>query len=281
MKRRSQNTIISYMSDVKAYLKWLEDNGKDRPLEKGIKDYLSHLSLERKLSASTINRNVASLNSYFDYLVYSEKIQNNPMPRIKTQVGQFKGEVKKDVEFVKPEELRKLMDGIHGVNAERNTAILASMALGGLRVSEVSNLNLGDIKEHNGRLFLDFVGKGSKRRAVPMSDAFSKIMKKYLDVRPKVDHDALFISSKGKKRLGVRAIQAMVESLGESIGMDLHCHALRHTALTYLYDATKNLPVVQEIAGHSNVNTTRIYVHLLDGATADAAESSVLNNVFA
>lgn len=279
IKRRSENTINNYLSDVNNYIKWLVSRNSKEPLEKGLKHYISYLSLDRKLSASTINRNMASLSNYFDYLVYEEKISTNPMDKIRLQIGTFKDEKDNSVDYLKADELKTLFNSIDGTYEKRNRAIVAAMALGGLRVSEVSNLNTTDIKERDGQNFFDIVGKGNKRRIIPISNSLELILKDYMEVRPNTSSRALFISNKGGNRLGVGGIQDMINVISKKTGISLHPHTLRHTALTYLYDATKDLTVVQEIAGHSNINTTRIYVHVLDEKPQKAMELSVLNGI--
>jgi integrase/recombinase XerC len=152
--------------------------------------------------------------------------------------------------------------------AVRNRAILELMYGAGLRVSELSGLDLHDV-DLDGRL-VRVLGKGGKERIVPFGPPAGDALSAWLETRPhRPDADApdpiggaLFRNHRGG-RLGTRGIFNIVEAAGEGQGIGaLHPHALRHTCATHLLSAGADLRVIQEQLGHERLATTERYTHV-------------------
>jgi integrase/recombinase XerC len=149
--------------------------------------------------------------------------------------------------------------------AVRDLAIVELFYSSGLRLSELTGLNLLDLD-----LLSDQVkvrGKGGKERLVPLGRRASRALLSYLDTRESVarrpgsDRAAVFLNPRGR-RLGQRSVQRLVHRALDSVGGDgLRTHSLRHTFATHLLDAGADLRAVQELLGHASLSTTQIYTH--------------------
>jgi integrase/recombinase XerD len=144
-----------------------------------------------------------------------------------------------------------------------------AMVLGGLRRCEVLGLRLGDLQVAARRVFIAD-GKGGHQRLIPMSGRFFTSVASYLDgERPAdADTDRLFVVLKGPRRgqpLSAAGLDQILDSARERAGLaQATCHQLRHTCLTRLREAGMALEAVQAQAGHSSIESTRIYLHLAD-----------------
>ncbi|PAA24679.1 tyrosine recombinase XerC [Pseudomonas fragi] len=146
--------------------------------------------------------------------------------------------------------------------AQRDQAILELFYSSGLRLSELTGLNLEQLDLADG--LVEVLGKGSKTRVLPVGKKAREALQAWLAVRllanPK--DDAVFVSQRGT-RLGARAIQMRVKAAGErELGQNLHPHMLRHSFASHLLESSQDLRAVQELLGHADIKTTQIYTHL-------------------
>ena len=146
--------------------------------------------------------------------------------------------------------------------AQRDQAILELFYSSGLRLSELTGLNLEQLDLADG--LVEVLGKGSKTRVLPVGKKAREALQAWLAVRllanPK--DDAVFVSQRGT-RLGPRAIQMRVKTAGErELGQNLHPHMLRHSFASHLLESSQDLRAVQELLGHADIKTTQIYTHL-------------------
>jgi len=146
--------------------------------------------------------------------------------------------------------------------ALRNAAIIAIGVYCGLRVSEISCLDLGDVDLQSLTVRVR-QGKGQKDRDVPLNPWAGQFVSAWVRARPDVVTPALFVSRHGD-RLSVRQIRDVVGSLARSAGISkqISPHKLRHTFATLLLDRGADLRVVQELLGHASISTTEVYTHL-------------------
>ena len=167
--------------------------------------------------------------------------------------------------YLEESECERLLTACEGPFAERDYCILMVFMSCGLRVSELVSLNTTDIYEDHLRV----TGKGSKERVVYFADGCREAIDDYLMVRnaeklPPQDKNALFIS-RDNRRISVRAVQNMVDKKLLLAGLDASRyspHKLRHTAATLMLKNGVDTRALQEVLGHSNLNTTQIYTHL-------------------
>jgi site-specific recombinase XerD len=175
--------------------------------------------------------------------------------------------------FIPPARPKKNPAGGRPVDARvrlRDLCIVRLMLNAGLRSFEVLKLKLRDLEPTTGRLTVR-QGKGKKDRVVWLGDADVTLVNEYLKIWPVTPAQALFLTLKGTPLHG-RYVRAMLRKLSQAAGIDknVHPHILRHTFATDLLRASKNLFLVQRALGHSNVQTTCIYLHLVDDELEDA-----------
>ena len=222
------------------------------------------------LSAASRCRRTSSVKSFFKYLTVKRHLldfdvcQELDMPKRQASLPRY-------LEESECEALLKACDGPFGI---RDYCILMILLSCGLRVSELVSLNTTDIYEDHLRV----IGKGNKERVVFFADGCREAIDDYLAVRnnekvPEKDKDALFISQKNC-RFGVRGVQQMVEKKLKLAGLDAtrySPHKLRHTAATLMLKNGVDTRALQEVLGHSNLNTTQIYTHLDNASLHEAA----------
>ena len=224
----------------------------------------------QSLSAASRCRRTSSVKSFFNYLTNKRHlIERNvtlelDMPKRQASLPRY-------LEESDCEKLLNVCDGPYG---ERDYCILMLFMSCGLRVSELVSLNLTDIYEDHLRV----LGKGNKERVVFFGEGCREAIDDYLMVRnvdnvPEKDKNALFISQKNC-RFGVRGVQQMLEKKLKLAGLDASRyspHKLRHTAATLMLKNGVDTRALQEVLGHSNLNTTQIYTHLDNAALHEAA----------
>jgi integrase/recombinase XerC len=146
--------------------------------------------------------------------------------------------------------------------AHRDQAILELFYSSGLRLSELTGLNMEQLDLGEG--LVQVLGKGSKTRILPVGKKAREALQAWVVLRALAnpEDDAVFISQQGR-RLGPRAIQKRVRLVGErELGQNLHPHMLRHSFASHLLESSQDLRAVQELLGHADIKTTQIYTHL-------------------
>jgi integrase/recombinase XerC len=219
-------------------------------------------------ASPTLARKVATLRSFFRYLLRRGILSSNPaaglrppktirpLPRFLTVDEAFRVVDAPSEDRARPELLRA-----------RDTAILELLYSSGLRVSELATLRLADLDLAARRVRV--LGKGGKERVVPFGPSCGRALERWIALRSAVvlahpsPPDALFLGVRGT-RLSVRQIQNIVRRYG-ALGAgraDLHPHALRHSCATHLLDAGADLRAIQELLGHESIATTQRYTHV-------------------
>ena len=264
----SNNTISSYLSDLKSFDSFLEKNRINfKELNnKHTKLFFRNLS-KKKFSPRTIKRKFSSLSSYFSFLLDRRIIKNNPLNGVFTPKNP-----KILPEILTIEEINNIFLAAESSKNEilslRDRCILEMLYSSGLRVSEVCELRINNIQ-----LDLDlirFFGKGSKERIIPLTYYARKWLKKYLSEsrkilssRSKRSSNYVFLSNNGLS-LTRMAIWLSVIKYVNSAGVlkKISPHTFRHSFATHLIDGGANLIEVQALLGHADISTTEIYTHL-------------------
>ena len=238
------------LNEVYDYLSWLT-----RDKEK----FTKARSEEYGLTASSRARKISARRSFYKYLtVKVHLLSENPIQDLDTPKGK-----KTLPRYLTLEESQRLLSAVDGRNKERDYCILCVFLNCGLRISEICNLNLSDIRSDHLRVF----GKGSKERIVYLNDATCDAINNYLLVRKLVnaeDKNALFLSNR-KTRVTREGIHAMVKKALLKAGLDASqysAHKLRHTAATLMLSQGVDVRTLQELLGHENLATTHIYTHV-------------------
>ncbi len=225
------------------------------------------------LSAASRCRRTSSVKSFFNYLVNKRHLleknvcQEIDMPKRPSSLPRY----------LEESECDRLLAACEGPFALRDYCILMLFLSCGLRVSELVSIDLPDIYEDHLRVF----GKGGKERVIFFADGCREAIDDYLAVRDAErvvpeDKLALFLS-RDHRRISVRGVQKMVEKKLKIAGLDAtkySPHKLRHTAATLMLKNGVDTRALQEVLGHSNLNTTQIYTHLDNAALYEAAKAN-------
>ncbi len=249
IKNYSDHTCKAYKSDLKQYILYLSESDSDLFDNKNFVNYL----FEKGLAKSTINRKLTSINNFLEW---ASKIEKNKsfykFESLKTE--------RKLPDILTSNYINTLINElpINTPKEVRNKAIVELLYSSGLRVSEVVNLKLNDMKDNKS---LRVVGKGRKVRILPMTDQAYNIIKLWIKNFRKNflnDHDNnyLFLGVRGKQ-LSDREVRRIVKSSTGTFP-----HNLRHTFATHILDGGADLRVVQELLGHSDPTTTQLYTHV-------------------
>ncbi|MBI9080184.1 MAG: tyrosine recombinase XerC [Pseudodesulfovibrio sp.] len=265
-KGYSDATIRSYGTDLEQFEHHLKD--KKRSLEKPervtrdhVRGFLADMH-RRQLSKTSMGRKLSSLRAYFKYLLRHKVIGKSPMAGIRNPKQESR-----HPQFLNVDQVVAMLEIALDPDPEglRDLALAEVLYGSGLRISEAIGLDLNDLDSDVIRV----VGKGSKERMVPLSDASIQRIRRYMEQRHaflKDDYSeqALFLSVRAGKRLDRRQANRIVAKLGKLAGLpkDVHPHMLRHSFATHMLEAGADLRSVQELLGHKNLTTTQRYTHL-------------------
>ena len=240
-----------------------------------IYDYLLFLSHDMDNSVKSRARKLSAVKSFFKYL-------DNDMHLLTVNVAKdmnLPKIPKKLPTYLELDEAKKLLETPEGDNKERDFFILTILLNCGLRVSELKNLSMNDIKGDSIRV----KGKGNKERQLYLNDATKNALFEYLKVRkPKIPtENQLLLSDRGEK-ISIGGIQYIVKNLIRKAGLDaevLSTHKLRHTAATLMYKyGGVDVRALQEVLGHEHLNTTQIYTHTDKDSIRNAISNNPLSN---
>ena len=208
------------------------------------------------LSGRSIQRRLSALRTLFDFLVREGLGRSNPARSVRAPKV-----ARRLPKALDPDEAAELLDiePSQRYEAVRDHAMLELLYSSGLRLGEVQGLSLGDLDLSSG--LVSVLGKGSKRRIVPVGGKAREALGRWLAVRRGGEEPAVFVSRTGR-RLGARAIQDRVRRFAARNGIDLHPHMLRHSFASHLLESSGDLRAVQELLGHADLGTTQVYTHL-------------------
>ncbi len=229
-----------------------------------VRGYMAHLN-ELQYSKSTTARKLATLRSFYKFLVRRNYIDSNPVTTIKTPKQE-----KKLPKFLEYEEVQLLLNTPPSNTwlGARDRAIFEVLYNTGMRVSEVVALNMDDVD------FLGEVihvrGKGKKERISPIGSSALQAIQNYIEFRNRrmqndsnFDPKVLFANKHGK-RLSVRSVRRKMDKYLAEAGLDpsISPHTLRHSFATHMLNNGADLRCVQELLGHQSLSTTQVYTHL-------------------
>ena len=264
VKNASSNTTVSYLRDIRQFAQWLEEKAGleiEDATQPHIRQYLAYLEEEGR-STSTMSRVLASLRSFFTYLMASGFLQETPVRDIHIQRKE-----KKLPQILTGREVELLLAQPSSTDAKgcRDRAMLEVMYATGLRVSELIGLNLEDVVLDGG--FLKCVGK--KTRLVPMYPGAVKALTVYIqEVRPGMvaqpKERALFVNVNGE-RMSRQGFWKILKHYQETahINKDITPHTLRHSFAVHLLENGADLHSIQEMMGHSDISSTQLYTQLV------------------
>lgn len=260
----SVNTGMAYVEDVDKLGSYLADHGiglADVTVD-DLRQLLGDMH-DLGIAERSQARIVSGIRSFFKFLTMEGILPDNPTLTLESpKVGLYLPEV------LSVEEIDAMIAAIDPqlAEAQRNRAIMETLYGCGLRVSELINLQMGDIyaDEH----YLVVQGKGDKQRIVPMSDRSIEEIRAYLPERETLrispaDRHILFLNRRGRQ-LTRFMIYHIVRDLAVAAGIrrDISPHTLRHSFATHLLEGGANLRAIQQMLGHESIATTEIYLHV-------------------
>ena len=252
----SKNTEISYREDITNFLNYLEKKQLNYKKIDGeiIRDYLKYLD-EDKLKNSTIARRISALRTFYNYLLNKNIVDTNLFNSIRNPKLE-----KKLPNYLSYEELAKILNNIDTSTKVglRNRLLVELFYATGCRVSEMINIKVSDINKSNNSIRI--MGKGSKERIVYFGEYAKDYLDKYLSI---IDTEYLFTHDNGDK-LNIHDVEYNISDLVKNLALKTHVtpHTLRHTFATHLLNNGADIKTVQELLGHSSLNTTGIYTHV-------------------
>lgn len=259
------NTISAYRTDLFKFLNYLKNKGI-KTFNEVKRDNIRNFMLscrDKGISANSVSRALVAIKVFYRFLLREKIISKDPSnlidsPKLWSRLP----------EVLSPIEVERLIarPDIRTTSGARNKAILELMYATGIRVSEASNLHLGDLNLDVG--FLRCIGKGSRERVVPMGEKAIFALKRYLNsarIKLKKDkkNDYLFLNRSGN-RLRRQSIWKIIQGSAREakIKKKIKPHTLRHSFATHLLERGADLRSVQEMLGHVNISTTQVYTHI-------------------
>jgi len=282
-KNLSKNTIEAYNRDILEYISFIEKTYK---IEKAkdikpdyFKNYLSKL-VRDKLAKSSERRKVSSINSFLEYMLKEGYIEGNQISKVSSPKLEKRLPVVLTIN-----EVNNLIDATKGEDIldKRNYAMIELLYGSGLRISELIDLNIGDV--HINNKLVNVFGKGSKERIVPLNEDTCKALKGYILnyrnlLNPKKESiNALFLNRNGDRisRVGVfKLIKDLKEKAG--IEKEISPHTLRHTFATHLLEGGADIMAVKELLGHEDIQTTEFYTHVSNKTIFDKYDEIMKGN---
>ena len=261
-RRYSPHTLAAYRRDLAAFMAFSREQGLDawrRFEDQHVRAFVA--SQHRKgLSGTSLQRQLSALRTLFNYLCRHGRADINPAqgvpaPRAPRRLPETLG----------VDQLESLL-AFPGDDALacRDRAVMELFYGCGLRLSELTGLDLGDIDWQQATVTV--TGKGRKQRRVPFGAKAGQALKQWLKHRSlQADHEqrALFVSRSGR-RISNSSIQQRLKKRAQQQGVrvSLHPHMLRHSFASHILESSSDLRAVQELLGHANLSTTQIYTHL-------------------
>ncbi|HTB93021.1 MAG TPA: tyrosine recombinase XerC [Candidatus Sulfotelmatobacter sp.] len=304
VRNSSPHTLVNYGNDLEQFVTFLTPPGTETPklgqiTHHIIREFVAHLH-DTGLEKSSIARKLAALRSFFKYCVREGRLNENPArlvatPKLPKRVpavlsaeemngflNQLAGTGTGQGIYGREKRRRDSNDAVErpgvspgiqedGLLLPRDRAILELLYAAGLRVSELTGLNLADMDQKDKMLRVR--GKGNKERIVPYGEKAAQALRAYWPVRDSLlqeseeaglgaNADAVFLNYRGR-RLTQRSIGRIVKKYVKlvNVNWDLHPHSLRHAFATHLLADGADLRAIQELLGHQSLSTTQKYTH--------------------
>jgi integrase/recombinase XerD len=267
----SGNTLNAYRNDLSQLVSFAEQSADSQTLapmwanfrRQEMLRYMLNLK-ERNYAATTIARKVAAAKSFFRFMVSEGNLRENPTENIGSP--NVSRPLPKPISHPEAMKLLEQPAKLSTPESKRDTAMLTLLYASGMRVSELTSLNLGDVdtKGDSVRCF----GKGNKERLIPIARMASVAVDEYTKgARLQLAHGnqekALFLNRRGE-RLTRQGFWQILKGYAKSaeLSSEITPHTLRHSFATHMLNGGADLRSVQELLGHANISTTQIYTHL-------------------
>ncbi len=273
-KNCSPHTVRNYTSDLRQYLAFLAARGiKTLEVDRlTVRSWLA--DLQRRIGKNSAGRKVASVRGFYRYLLREGEISSNPIEEVSIPKAE-----KRLPKFFSVDDVFRLMEAPKADKklVVRDKAILELLYSSGLRVSELTGLNISDINIK--AEMIKVLGKGNKERMIPIGSKAIEALSAYMEVKKDQAktpnntsgdnknegkaHEAVFLNYRGD-RLTSRSVARIVEKYLRKAGVPGRGspHTLRHSFATHLLDSGADLRGIQELLGHASLSTTQKYTHI-------------------
>lgn len=264
-KRVSQHTLTAYQNDLDQFLTFLKEVFPDHLPETSdygiIRSWIIQL-VDSGIKPTSVNRKIASLKTFYKFLMRQEVIKKNPMTKIRVLKTQ-----KRLPSFVKEADMINLLDHVvfdDTLEGWRDKLILELFYATGIRLSELITLKESqlDIRSHT----IKVLGKRNKERVIPFHKSIVPILKEYQQIRNKeVDmkkHGFVFVTDNGDPCYPMMVYRIVKKYLNDNTTSEKRSpHVLRHTYATHLLNKGAEINAVKDLLGHSSLAATQVYTH--------------------
>ncbi len=267
-KNFSAHTIRAYNSDILSFLLWLDTTPIEQTDHTKLRDYLVFIQ-RFNYSKTTLSRKIAAIRTFYRFLYREKIIDTNPANSVHAPKKS-----KSLPKFLTGKEIEQILNNIKISTPAgyRNRTILELLYATGMRISELSNLNFGNLNLEENEITV--MGKGAKERIVLVSERAKDFLQKYIKtVRYMVAEEGsdteenedspVFINKTGY-RLQPQSIRTVLNDIVKKIELPKKVtpHVFRHSFATKLLENGADLRVVQELLGHASISNTQIYTHV-------------------
>lgn len=271
-QRLSQNSVVSYLSDIKRLVVFLKKNKIEiKKIESStFQNFLQAEALTYQISAATLNRRMASCKMFIKFLESHYQIKPIQITKI------FVEKRKKIPILLSQADLKTLVNFLFDINFYKDTEqenyfhqfqermILIFLYTLGLRASEICGLEIQNLNLEE--KIIKVLGKGEKERFIPIPQEIISLIKNYLEiVRPQTSANTIFFNQKkvGPKKFSRQQIFVLVKKYSKALRLNpkISPHKFRHSIATHLLEVGANLRILQEFLGHASVSTVQIYTH--------------------
>lgn len=264
-KKASANTLSSYMRDIRKYCDYLEIHTEDTIVsasEDDVHEYIDYLRASGK-SVATVSRNIASLKCLYTHLCIKQIVKVNPAMKLVPDKG-----AQKLPQILTSKEVELLLDQPQCIDAKgyRDKAMLELLYATGIRVTELIDLNIGDVNLNAGVVRCQ---SRNRERFIPLYPAAVKAVSEYITlVRPQMiatpDEQSLFVNVSGE-RMSRQGFWKIIKFYQKKAGIekDITPHTLRHSFAAHLLENGADIHAIQEMLGHADISSTQVYSHLI------------------
>lgn len=274
VENKSKKTIEAYMSDLTHYIDYLNQKNINNVEEITILTVDNYLNfLTKEYSSNSINRVLASVRSFHKFISLNHESIKDPTLYIHTHKHNEHLPI-----YASVQDLKVLFDSFSNSDIDiYHKTILLTLYSCGLRVSELCSLKRNDV--HLSEKILKVTGKGDKERIIPIVDACVQQMELYLNlVRKNWQKKALpnfFINQYGRVLTRQYVHNLIKKKCKEcNLNPNLSAHSFRHSFASHLLDGNADLRIVQELLGHSDIQTTQIYTHIQNKRLVNAYDNA-------
>lgn len=269
-RRYSPLTVRNYRRDVEGFVAWFENSGRrfepKAVTADDVREWIIHRMESDRISPASMNREISSLRAWFRYMRRQGQVENNIFSRIRNLKTS-----KRLPSFVPETRMPRLMDEMREEASDsdfhkvRDALIVTMFYMCGLRLAELVGIDTDDFSSD--RMTLKVHGKGDKERLVPLNATVRGMLDEYSAALEgqnicRNGEKALFLTEKGERISRMTAYRTVKAALdGAGVQGKKSPHVLRHTFATHLMDRGADLREIQELMGHSSLQTTQVYTH--------------------